>query len=182
MCISLVSFTCSAPSGAYNTKLNITRINSLIKQKQLLDDKNLKRRKKIKLSALALKLAIRESGSDWTLVNSIGAIGKYQFMPITLKTLGYNFSTAEFIEDPYIFPEEEQDYAMMRLLKLNRSILKPYFNLIGKTIYGYEISESGLLGAAHLAGAGNVIKFLKTGYNPSDKYGTRLTDYLLAFK
>lgn len=164
-----------------NSKMIISRIDNLSKLKKHTEIR-VKTRTKVNLSDLALRLAKRESSSNWKLTNSIGAIGKYQFMPSTLKMLGYNISTKDFRDNPNIFPEAEQDYAMMRLLNTNRAILRKYIDEYkGKYIYGYYITENGLLGAAHLAGAGNVIKFLETGYNPSDKYGTKLTDYLSSF-
>ena len=51
------------------------------------------------------------------------------------------------------------------------------------TIY---VSESGILAAAHLSGAGNVKKFFKhleadSLHNPKDKLGTSLLDYLSKF-
>lgn len=181
--LSLLPLTCSSPINAtVNTNVIISRIDNLRKLKEQ-TEMRAKTRTKVNLSDLALRLAKRESRSNWKLTNSIGAIGKYQFMPSTLKMLGYNITTKDFINNPDIFPEVEQDYAMMRLLKINRAILHKYIDeFTGKYIHGYYITENGLLGAAHLAGAGNVIKFLETGYNPSDKYGTKLTDYLLGFK
>lgn len=53
----------------------------------------------------------------------------------------------------------------------------------GVTIAGVEITKSGLIGAAHIAGAGGVNKFLRTNgrYNPRDINGTYLSDYLKEF-
>jgi len=67
--------------------------------------------------------------------------------------------------------------------------------LISDTAYAYTtkiivdtlyLTESGILAAAHLGGAGNVKKFFKEldnndKYNPKDKFGTSLTDYMLRF-
>ena len=52
-----------------------------------------------------------------------------------------------------------------------------------KKINGIEITESGILAAAHLAGAGNVKKFLRSnGTNCfSDAYGAKLSTYLRKF-
>ena len=45
------------------------------------------------------------------------------------------------------------------------------------------ITESGILAAAHLAGAGNVKKYLRSwgDLNFSDAYGTDIEDYLTKF-
>jgi hypothetical protein len=43
------------------------------------------------------------------------------------------------------------------------------------------ITESGLLAAAHLAGPGNVKKFLRKGYEFKDGNGTKMTSYMIKF-
>lgn len=50
---------------------------------------------------------------------------------------------------------------------------------LGQTVGGVEISQSGIRAMAHLGGIGGAEKFLKTGgaYNPSDSFGTSLSDY-----
>lgn len=54
---------------------------------------------------------------------------------------------------------------------------------LGTTINGIEITQSGLVAAAHLLGAGTVGAWLKSGgtTNPADGNGTTLTDYLSNF-
>ena len=42
-------------------------------------------------------------------------------------------------------------------------------------------TESGILAAAHLAGAGNVRKFFKKGYEFKDGNGTKMTSYMVQF-
>lgn len=127
----------------------------------------------------------RESNGNWTIVNSEGYIGLYQFGRSALDATGYNhISLQEFTKNPSIWPPEEQEKAMSRLLKLNRSILSKYIEQFqGDTINGIVITESGLLAAAHLAGAGGVIRYLKSDgrYDPSDKNGTHLSTYLEEF-
>ena len=53
----------------------------------------------------------------------------------------------------------------------------------GKKIRGVEVTESGILAAAHLAGAGNVKKYLRSNGrdNVEDAYGTSILDYLKKF-
>jgi hypothetical protein len=111
-------------------------------------------------------------------VNSLGYLGKYQFGRSTLKTLGYgNIPTEEFVNSPKL-----QEKIMVKNLKFNRKVLSNHIKQYkGKCVDGIIVTESGLLGAAHLAGAGNVKKFLDKGKNPSDVYGTKLSDYLNTF-
>ena len=53
----------------------------------------------------------------------------------------------------------------------------------GKVVDGVRITESGILAAAHLGGAGSVKKFLKSNGNKKckDAYGTSVKTYLLEF-
>lgn len=56
-------------------------------------------------------------------------------------------------------------------------------NIPGRVINGVEITESGLLAAAHLAGAGSVKKYLRSnGTNGfKDGFGTSLRSYIKKF-
>jgi len=124
------------------------------------------------------RMGFLESSNNYRKVNTLGYLGKYQFGRSTLKTLGYgHIPTEEFVNSPKL-----QEKIMIKNLKFNRKVLKDHIKEYkGKCISGVTITESGLLGAAHLAGAGNVKKFLENGINPSDVYGTKLTDYLIKF-
>lgn len=143
-----------------------------------------------KLNSLGLEnflnhLAYKESSNNPNVVNTLGYIGKYQFGRAALKEIGYgSLRISEFRKNPSIFPEEAQDEAIVELLKINRKRLESTIEKYeGKYIAGIKITEAGLLAAAHLAGASGVKRFLRTNgrYNPSDSYGTRLSDYLLEF-
>lgn len=119
----------------------------------------------------------RESSNRYDVVNGWGYMGKYQFGKRTLKALGYNVSKKEFLNSPYL-----QEQAMLDLLNHNKKILQKYINYWdGKTINGTKITESGILAAAHLAGPGNVKRFLKEGREFKDGNGTKLTSYLTQF-
>ena len=56
-------------------------------------------------------------------------------------------------------------------------------NSVGKTINGIKITESGILAAAHLSGAGNVKKFLRSNgaQRFSDAYGATIQSYMKRF-
>lgn len=49
---------------------------------------------------------------------------------------------------------------------------------IGQTVNGVRVTPNGMIAAAHLGGSGGLKKWLKSGRNPSDAYGTSLTDYM----
>ncbi|MDX1364484.1 MAG: peptidoglycan-binding protein LysM, partial [Arenibacter latericius] len=54
---------------------------------------------------------------------------------------------------------------------------------VGKKINGQEVTESGILAAAHLAGPGNVKKYLRS-YGKSDvndSFGTTVSYYIKRF-
>ena len=123
-------------------------------------------------------IGFRESSGNYQAVNQFGYLGKYQFGRKTLNALGYkNISNREFLEN-----EAMQEEAMYALLSHNKKILRRQIEKYhGKTINGILITESGILAAAHLAGPGNVKKFLRKGYEFKDGNGTKMTSYLIKF-
>ena len=71
---------------------------------------------------------------------------------------------------------------MYALLNHNKKILRRQIQKYhGQTIHGIYITESGILAAAHLAGAGNVRKFFRKGYEFKDGNGTKMTSYMTLF-
>lgn len=119
----------------------------------------------------------KESGNNYSIVNSYGYMGKYQFGASTLKGLGYKVSKEEFLNSP-----ELQEEAMQALLEHNRKKLRRQIDkYCGQTVNGVFITESGILAAAHLAGQGNVKKFFRKGYEFKDGYGTTMTSYMVKF-
>lgn len=140
-------------------------------------------------------LGMRESNMNPRIINPIGAMGVWQFMPGTLRDLGFGHITpGRFRQNPDIFPLELQEEALE--LKFNRDIhlltyqwfrgensINYIETFVGKKIHGIEITLTGLLAASHLAGAGGVIRYLDSfgARNPKDMFGTRLSDYLRQF-
>jgi hypothetical protein len=124
-----------------------------------------------------------ESGNNPSAYNKYGYIGKYQFGYTTRKACGFgHIKFNEFVRNPSIWSEEEQDVAMITLLSKNEDILKDVIRRYnGKVINNTMITKSGILAAAHLAGAGNVRSYFKYGKNPKDAFGTSLEDYLIEF-
>jgi hypothetical protein len=123
-------------------------------------------------------VAFKESQGKYTVVNTLGYLGKYQFGRTTLERLNI-YNTSEFLENP-----ELQEKAFIALCKVNKWILrKDIERSVGKTINGVIITESGILAAAHLSGAGNVKNYLRSNGTEcfSDAYGTTIKSYLKKF-
>lgn len=152
--------------------------------KQFLRDEDKKYQKNLRDFKRAL--AHRESGNNWKEYNPYGYIGKYQFGKAALEITGYgNVDFVSFMSNPSIFPEKDQDKAMDSLLSFNQLLLEPFIEKYsGRYIMdSVKITRIGLLAAAHLAGPGNVKRFLESNgqHNPIDQMGTALSDYLTTF-
>ena len=128
-------------------------------------------------------VAYSESRGNPEAYNKYGYIGKYQFGYSTRKSCGYGYIRfAEFVRNPSVWSEEDQEKAMITLLSKNEGHLKDIIHRYnGEVIKNMTITKSGILAAAHLAGAGGVKKYFRYGYNPEDAYGTSLEDYLIRF-
>jgi len=123
-------------------------------------------------------IGFRESSNNYKAVNQFGYLGKYQFGRKTLNAIGFkDISNREFLANPSI-----QEEAMLILLKKNKHTLRREIKkYVGKTINGIYITESGILAAAHLGGAGNVKKFFRKGWEFKDGNGTKMTSYMVKF-
>jgi hypothetical protein len=123
-------------------------------------------------------IAFKESRGKSTLVNPYGYMGKYQFGKSTLRAVGvYDFQ--EFLNTVSL-----QDKAFKALIALNKwQLRKEIATYSGRVINGVEITESGIIAAAHLSGAGSVRKYLKSnGRNGfKDGFGTSLRSYIEKF-
>ncbi|EDM43287.1 hypothetical protein SCB49_00992 [unidentified eubacterium SCB49] len=103
-------------------------------------------------------LGFKESQGNYGVVNQFGYMGKYQFGKGTLAMIGIN--------DHHTFLESSllQEAAFEANTARNKWILrKDIKRSVGRYINGVRITESGILAAAHLAGAGNVKKYLRSG-------------------
>jgi len=154
-----------------------------------------------------------EGGGDPEAINQFGYIGKYQFGEDALIDLGYykqdgtNNRTADGkfkydwsgewtgkngikSKEDFLHNYEAQDQAAKEWVRLLCSRMKRHKlqKHIGKTIKGIEITESGIIAAAHLKGYGNskhpgVIQFLNTNgeIDPKDGYKTPVSKYMSTF-
>ncbi len=123
-------------------------------------------------------VGFKESRNRYHIVNKFGYLGKYQFGKSTLRRLKIR-NVENFLRNP-----EQQERAFNALCSLNKHILrKDIKRSVGKKINGVEITESGILAAAHLSGAGNVKKFLRSNgaNNTSDAFGTTIENYMILF-
>ena len=122
-------------------------------------------------------IGFRESSNRYHITNKYGYMGKYQFGMKTLKSLGIKTTKKEFLNNP-----ELQEKAMLLLLKDNKRILKRFIKKYeGKYLHGIYITESGVLAASHLGGAGNVKKWFRKGEVFRDAIGTSITSYMKQF-
>ncbi|WP_309640167.1 peptidoglycan-binding protein LysM [Flavobacterium sp.] len=123
-------------------------------------------------------VAFKESQGKYHKVNSLGYMGKYQFGLETLQTIGIHDSVA-FLNNPKL-----QEKAFVALLSKNKWELKDEIEKFsGKIISGVKITESGILAAAHLGGAGSVKRFLNSNgaKKCKDDYGTSVKSYMRDF-
>lgn len=123
-------------------------------------------------------IAFKESQGKYNTVNTLGYLGKYQFGRTTLERFNI-YNTNHFLQDP-----ELQEDAFIALCSVNKWILRRDIKRsAGKTINHIKITESGILAAAHLAGAGNVKKYLRSNgtFDFKDAYGSSVQHYLKQF-
>jgi hypothetical protein len=156
-------------------------------EEEKIDDKS--------FDAFIKNVAFRESSGRWDVSNSGGFMGLYQIGKESLrdasqrtkdpdlKDLHKKITKKKFDNDPNIFSVELQTKVFKQLLKNNRHYLRRYKKYIGQTIGGIKITESGLLGAAHLVGNGGIKKFLRSGgkKDDTDGNGTKCSEYLKLF-
>ncbi len=123
-------------------------------------------------------LAFKESRGDYSVINQLGYMGKYQFGRSTLRQIGIHDSEL-FLKDPILQESAFKVYTANNKWYL-RNEIKRYS---GKYVNGVLVTESGILAAAHLAGPGNVRKFLRTGgdYAYEDANGVSVRYYLRKF-
>jgi hypothetical protein len=124
-------------------------------------------------------MAHRESDNTQHVVNKFGMMGKYQFDPNTIRVLGYRVTRSQFLLN-----DELQDSVMVTYMRSNNRLLDQLIERYeGRKFKGILITRSGVLAAAHLAGAGNVRKYFADGdmNGRTDANGTSIRDYLEEF-
>ena len=120
-------------------------------------------------------LAFKESRGNYFTVNTLGYMGKYQFGRNTLKLIGI-YNTNQFLNNPQL-----QEKAFMAYTARNKWVLRRDIKrFVGKRIDGVQVTESGILAAAHLAGPGSVKKYLRSygAIGFADAYGTTIRTHM----
>jgi len=123
-------------------------------------------------------IAFKESQGNYLIVNDFGYLGKYQFGRTTLELIGIN-NTSSFLANPVL-----QERAFLLNTSRNKWVLRRDIKrFAGKRIAGIQITESGILAAAHLAGPGSVKSYLRSGgaNQFTDGFGTSIRSYLKKF-
>jgi len=180
--VFLLSIVSAFASIAYiNPKVEVIEVQPIIKPLEIVEPKL---EVKVKIPAIRNhnkfldEVGFRESSNNYKAVNQFGYLGKYQFGRKTLNAIGFkDISNYEFLSNPEI-----QEEAMLVLLQKNKHTLRREIKkYVGETVNGIYITESGILAAAHLGGAGNVRKFFRKGYEFEDGNGTKMTSYMIRF-
>ncbi len=125
-------------------------------------------------------VAFKESRGDYGVVNQFGYLGKYQFGKGTLDLIGIkNVKRNKFLGNPVL-----QEKAFYANLSRNKWVLRRDIKwYVGRRINGIEVTESGILAAAHLSGPGAVKKYLRSGgvEGFADAFGTTIRYYMKRF-
>lgn len=137
----------------------------------------------------AFDLGLRESGNNYLIKNSLGYLGRWQFgmarlcdYGIVNKTSGYYRWNTGYSEQIFLNSPELQDKVFKwHVENLKKSIKYNLSTYLGKEVKGVYFDLSGAVAMAHLAGFGNVLKFVYQGTITTDDYGTSGIDYLQQF-
>lgn len=120
-----------------------------------------------------------ESGGDYSVVNSEGYTGGYQWGPDRLadynRANGTSFTLDQFKDDPAL-QERAQDWH-------EGDILSNLGGYVGRSVNGQVMDEGAIMGMAHLGGVGGARRYIESGgaYDPADSNGTSLSDYARKF-
>ena len=167
-------------SGQKKVRYNLPKANAIVTVKKSIEPFEIFYTPTVDNMYIGFKeaLAFKESRGNYRKVNRLGYLGKYQFGESTLNRIRI-YDTQTFLNDPKL-----QEDAFYALCSLNKWILiRDIKRSVGKKINGVEITESGILAAAHLAGAGNVKKYLRSNgeLNAYDAFGTDVHQYMKKF-
>jgi hypothetical protein len=133
-----------------------------------------------------------ESTNNYTIENSIGALGKYQFMPSTLEDLHNRFNLPEwkpkesFLSNPSLqetYFSKHLDNVLTQIE--NDSTFKDFVGTIvrGRKRFPSIVTPAnyyGFVAGSHLAGVGGCKKFV-LGIKDADDGRTSVSDYVSYF-
>ena len=127
------------------------------------------------ISGINESLARTESGGSYSVVNSEGYAGKYEWGQARLddynRANGTSFTLAQFRDDPAL-QERAQAWHV-------QDIVSQTGDLVGRAVNGVTMTPAAIVAMAHLGGIGGARKYVETNgaYNPADSNGTHLSDY-----
>ena len=135
-------------------------------------------------------LALMESSGNYAAVNSLGYMGAYQFGMARLADLGLvqklgssglqwkpGYSKERFLADPKL----QDDTFKKHVEDLKRRISTYLFLYLSQKIGGVEITISGCVAGAHLAGFQGLTRYLREGIDFADANGTKISRYVKEF-
>jgi len=143
-------------------------------------------------------LGYRESSGRYNIENRYGYLGKYQMGEMALKDAGYYkgdstprindwigewtgkdgvWSKEDFLNNPQAQENAIREFHRKVWKYIKALGLDKY---VGKTVAGIKITESGLIGGAHLVGVLNLKRFLHSNGQiiPKDGNGVPVTHYI----
>lgn len=129
------------------------------------------------LSKFLYDIGKKESNNNYLESDNPGYYGKYQFSKLAIEDVGITVSCDEFLNNPCL-----QEEAMIKRLSKSHDRLRPLIKKYNGTfIDGVMVTESGILAGSHIGGVYGVSKFLQSSYDPADRFGTRISDYVKKF-
>jgi hypothetical protein len=129
----------------------------------------------LSISGINESLAATESGGNYSVVNSEGYTGKYQWGQARLddynRASGTSFTLDQFRSDPAL-QERAQAWHV-------QDITSQTGDLVGRVVNGVTMTPAAIVAMAHLGGIGGARKYVETNgaYDPADSNGTNLSDY-----
>ena len=146
------------------------------------------------------ELAFKESSNDYSKVNQLGYLGKYQLGEPAMVDAGYYMPkkvydnrwngkftgvNGVYSKNDFLKNHKAQEDAVRKYHKTtwNQLVANGSTKNIGQTIGGIKITEAALLAGAHLVGAGGVNNYLKSnGKNVThDANNVQVTTYMKHF-
>lgn len=129
-------------------------------------------------------LGYSESGGDYSAVNDLGYVGKYQWGQDRLddynKAYGTHFTLDDFKADPAL-QEHAQAWSEQDIMNYVMDNGLDYY--LYKDVGGVTMTPEALMAMAHLGGKKGMMDFVLSGGqdNRQDAYGTSLRDYAEKF-
>lgn len=143
-------------------------------------------------------LRARESSGDYTVVNTSGFLGAYQFGEAALVDLGFVtndgsafdnvfngtflgkadvFSVNDFLNSPAAQDQAAAEWFPLLWSRIRANDLEFYDQ---QTLNGVLLTKSGMIAGAHLLGTGGLRDFILSGgiISGADGFGTAITEYI----